>query len=154
MRQIRMELVQLAQALFLWSWQSVPCEEQQGVACRSPSPPSHEPPSSSSRSPSLDGGSHLGNESDAHAQCEHWCAWGWYDSWKICVEHNNNSVVHCHWLYIRLPNLLVEDNTNSSFGHVEHTPSLPMVKLVRHSLLKCTITLYTTQSKVSAKKII
>jgi hypothetical protein len=41
------------------------------------------------------------------------------------------------------PNLLVEDDTHSSLGHVEHTPSLPVVKLVRHTLLKRTITLHT-----------
>ena len=44
---------------------------------------------------------------------------------------------------ILLPNLLVEDDTHSSLGHVEHAPSLPVVKLVRHTLLKRTITLHT-----------
>ena len=45
------------------------------------------------------------------------------------------------------PNLLVEDDAHSSLGHIEHTPSLPMIKLVRHTLLKCTITLHTFKPK-------
>lgn len=55
------------------------------------------------------------------------------------------------WLF--LPNLLVEDDTHSSLGHIEHTPSLAVVKLVRHTLLKCTITLhtYTNQNQFSAR---
>ena len=46
-----------------------------------------------------------------------------------------------------LPNLLVEDDTHSSLGHIEHTPGLSVVKLVRHTLLKRTITLHTYRTK-------
>ena len=39
MQQTHMELVQLAQAPFLWSWQSVLCEVEQGYAYRQSSLP-------------------------------------------------------------------------------------------------------------------
>ena len=40
-----------------------------------------------------------------------------------------------------LPNLFVDNDPNSSFRHIEDTPSFPMVVLVRHSFLESTISL-------------
>ena len=39
------------------------------------------------------------------------------------------------------PDLLVNDDTDGSLGHVEHTPRLPVIEFVRHAFLKCTIAL-------------
>merc|ERR1712224_975312 len=38
--------------------------------------------------------------------------------------------------------LLVDHNSHCSPRHVEHSPRLPVVVLVRHSLLHCSVTFY------------